>query len=541
MSGHFVYPDVPVHSKSPALSFYSVAVTDIPCAPIPDASTELASKEPTLPDLGQHLKPKKTKGHQVDAKEYFLNMYGKKDMFSKQVSAPIPATPTERSETIVDQGENLLRLESSESITSEPPIADAIVSKKSSLGGLFMAVDDAALDDNKEQHSDSASNASTSKVEDMFQSFGSFALESKSTPTSASASGISDFLGFDTFPTSAFPEPALDTNTTIHPTNDLFAGFSDAFSPSASAAAEPVPVGYIARVCVESHEELLCVYKGMPAVMDKFDISCAVGLRLSLNSVQGEAKKSDVDGGVCVTVLTVDSAGSLLDPTPICTSYESVLEESSPSTLKGIKPLRVTLLPSHTSFAIQEQQDTSLMWSDAIVMRCRTIPTYRPEFVRARCTVTRRESTTPAGPSFAAAITIQILLNKNFNMFLEDIHVLASLSPLESFQVKEVKSKPIGSYNSASKVLTWACGSHYPSKQPNLQLEGLVVLGTNPSTLPTAIPVIIKMRTSSSIIPDCHFKVEADGIKMASTEQVATIESVVAEVTYKSKIEYRFL
>jgi hypothetical protein len=552
----FIYPEVLVDATSPALSFHPVTKDnlDIPKSVIPDRKENVALKD--LPDFAS-LWPKPNR--QVGAKDFFLGMYGKKDMLSKQVSTPLPASLKKAVlPANFDTGESLLEFGSSDTPGEVVP-SQLTVQKKSSLGGLFGSLDEAteetsgsgllfdSFDDNKIKKSES----SVSTASDMFDAFGSFGADTPKKQPAVTA----QFVSFDSFssePTTAAPSsdpfgfPFNDDPAPISSTG-AFGDFdtSDGVSSESKSATTPAVCTYDAMVHIESHEELLCVYRGNPPAVAEFSISGTVGLSLDLAVRGGGVTLNGTgdDDAVSFSLLADDKSTRLAEIVSIDSAVDTALIQST--TTPSMKALKVTLRRAHSTHSVMAS-DNSRHWRNGPIMRFKTIPSFRPEYIRARTTVTKKESTTPDGlPSYAASVSVQILLNKNFNMFLEDIQVMASLSALGQFSAQDVKSRPpTRAFNAQSKVLTWTCGSHFPSKMPMLQMEALVVLSSNPASLPGTLPVIIKMRTTSSIIPDCSFAVEGELAMEGSGGVISrhsTVNSKTVDVVYKSKIEYRFL
>mmetsp|Transcript_6164 Transcript_6164/g.9299 ORF Transcript_6164/g.9299 Transcript_6164/m.9299 type:complete len:508 (-) Transcript_6164:79-1602(-) len=499
---HTLYPEVPLHPHSPILSFEPVHIKN---------SFVTLIHHNNVPETEAYSTPPPSKPHTgadgLDAKSFFLKMYGKKDMFSKEIIQPEGKLSKAFTPVDVDTEETLLQI-SAPSVDSTPKHSEA-KTLKTSLTGLFGSMD-ASEDvlDVTSTHSSAANStsippgASTAPDSSFFDAFGDQSQSTFSAPASA------DAFSFDAFESTS---AASNTNTTpFAATDDLFSAFSSSPAP----AADPVVSVYDADVEVTSAEELMCMYKG--TTTEKFDISGSVHLRARLKSSsshQGEELFGSEET-VCVEVEIKDPSSRLSNKVALTTPHQCSLPTSS--------KLVVALSPPFSM---------PLEWPSAPVMKYRAVSTFRPEFVRCRVSVSRKD-----GQPGVCAVSIHILLNKNFNLLLENIQVLASFTPFADIN-GEVKSRPTGAYNATSKVLTWRCGSHYPSKQPALQMDALVTS----SSLPTTIPVIVKACTSTSLIPDCNFDL-GDIVPKHNGEVCPNKRVNVSNVsvTSKSKIEYRF-
>jgi hypothetical protein len=204
-------------------------------------------------------------------------------------------------------------------------------------------------------------------------------------------------------------------------------------------------------------------------------------------------------------------------------------------------------------------------------------PTSRPELIRARVTVTKRDGDAPTTPSAdptqqqptnptGILISLQVSLNKNFNVVLENMQVMASLSAFSDILsgaggggavAVDVKSRPSGHYQPTQKILTWRCGNVTPQKQPMLQMEAFIPtsqLNLSKYTSPS-VPIIAKaVINGSSLVPDVTFELKADEFRVVTStsfedgkqETISTSKSIdhsainrVASVI--SRVEYRFI
>lgn len=516
----FLYPIIPLSSHSSILSFPTTSV-ETSLAPSSsssahDSTTSSSCCYQTLIKYSYDEYKKSNEmnhsNHLVDAKSFFAKAYGKKDMFSKEIKIE-KYTPRPVS---VNLEETLLQVSHDTSTTlSSPPVV-----KKSTTLTLFGGLDDDVDDKTTTPASLPPQSSSGFSGFDSFDSFSSpppkpqnsaFVFDAFETPSGSSKpSGF-----FDSF----------DAPSTTVATSSAFSGF-DAFDSSFTSSVNAFP---LVKECSVTHsltcfEELLCLYKN--SNIDKFQLTGALQYQFSLVSTESSFTP-EIGTNLVTNIQIHDNTRKLVE----------VLPQSSTISVKpaAIGNMIQASLPWEDKF-LKEQSSINLI-------KFLVVPSYRPEYMRTRMNISHRE--VPEQSQNYLVIAIQLMLNKNYpNITYENIQVMCSLTSLSDI-TGEVKTRPNGLYTPQSKVVTWRCGNQSAGKQGLFQMEASVSLQQIPSPLPTSLPIIVKaLMNDTPIVADCSFSLDQinfmkDG-NNSTTFKVNSTSSTLP-VSYKSKVEYRFL
>jgi hypothetical protein len=555
---HFLYPDLHLSQHSSLLSFPTVTI-----------ETVLGISSPSTPSTGSCYRTmskysaeeyKKTLDKPLDAKLYFAKVYGKKDMFSKEMKIenklPLPRPVS------VNLEETLLQVSGgNESLKTETPQRK----NKSTLGNLFGGFEDEVTAGSPPSSPPTVAAPTSTVTSHSAPTFSGFdAFDSFSSP-SASKTNQSDASGsvFDAF---SSPSPPRGSSKPFSSSTSLFDAFDAPVASSASssfpafdafdhsfAVPAPVPPPALApptELTIDQSltalSELLCIYKH--TAIDKFQLSGSLHFQFTLSPTTPSLV---TDIGADMTLM---ASFRLTDPSKKL--VELLPASSSVST--QLTTLGATIL---CSLPWDEKFLTEHPFSSPPVSLAKFLvsPSFRPEFLRTRMNVTRASTPAPGGGGggggeqstegpTSVVIAIQLMLNKNYpQLSYEGLQVMVSLTGLPEIS-GEIKTRPTGAFTAQTKILTWRCGNQSAGKQPLLQMEAIIPLLHLPSSpLPSSLPVIVKALINDTTIlpPDCVFEMDSVAVMRADGTPSPSISlhpsGRATGVAYKSKVEYRFL
>lgn len=149
-------------------------------------------------------------------------------------------------------------------------------------------------------------------------------------------------------------------------------------------------------------------------------------------------------------------------------------------------------------------------------------PTFKPALLRARSLTAKKDN--------LIKVSVQVQLNTLFPLPLENVQVKVALASIVNHS--NVRSKPVGHYDTASKVVTWNCGSQCSAKNPNINMD-LLIEQTDDVPLPPSVPIMLTATTSSTVsgvTAQCHEVKAAEG---NVTFDVKSVINVLTKIKFK--------
>jgi hypothetical protein len=526
----FILSDVPLPSHSNLLSFSPVQIDHL-------TFSSNNSDQEIYRSLSSSFSFSKSSEISLDSKSFFLKSYGKKDMFSKEIKVEAKGLKS----PVVNLEETLITVTATESVPSTPPVS---AKGKTTLKNLFGSMDQEEEETSPSQpiSPEVVKTNTTNLFDSSFDTFAApppasligkgnmtdFSFDAFNTPSKvvAPASG-----GFDAFAGFDQPTVAPTSNTSVF---DAF-GF-DLTSTSLSPPPPPVKM-FSATASLTCLEELLCLYKN--SVMEKFQLTGSLQYQYHITSEDS------------LPVDPVDLQGTQFKSSFRLTETAKKFQEIQPlSPAITLLPPTISSSPHVTTFLATfpwEEASTSPRTVGIIkyLLSPSLSPSLRVELMRIKVTLTSMTSET----EHAVHVAIQLMLNKNYPQYVyENLQVMCSFTAFnELTSDAQLKSRPVGQFTAANKIMTWRCGNQTASRQAVLQMEVILSLplSYSLSSLPSSLPVIVKgMMSDVSLIPDCTWDIDemkiVNGDDNSRTMKFQSIQKG-ERVGYKTKLEYRFL